>query len=55
MLVMTGGRERAKTDYARLLDASGYQLEKVIPNLAPQTLLTAVVAYLLSVLETGFF
>jgi hypothetical protein len=44
MLVMTGGRERTKADFARLLHVSGYQLEKVIPTLAPQSLITAVVA-----------
>jgi O-methyltransferase domain/Dimerisation domain len=42
MLILTGGRERTRADFARLLHASGYHLERIIPTLAPQSLITAV-------------
>jgi hypothetical protein len=42
MLVMTGGRERTEADFSRLLNASGYRLVKVIPTLAPQSLIVGV-------------
>jgi hypothetical protein len=42
MLVMTGGRERTKAEFAALLDAAGYKLTKVVATMAPQSLIEAV-------------
>jgi O-methyltransferase domain/Dimerisation domain len=42
MMVMTGGRERTQADFARLLNASGYRLSRIVPTLAPQSLIEAV-------------
>jgi O-methyltransferase/methyltransferase family protein len=41
MLVMTGGRERTQSEFRTLLDAAGYQLTKVVPTLAPQSVIEA--------------
>jgi hypothetical protein len=41
MLVMTGGRERTQAEFGRLLNAAGYRLAKVVPTLAPQSLIEA--------------
>ena len=42
MLVMTGGRERTETEFRTLLDASGYRLTKIVPTMAPQSVIEAV-------------
>jgi hypothetical protein len=42
MLVMTGGRERTETEFHTLLDASGYRLTKIVPTMAPQSVIEAV-------------
>jgi hypothetical protein len=42
MLVMNGGRERTKADFAALLDAAGYELARIIPTVAPQSIIEAV-------------
>jgi O-methyltransferase/methyltransferase family protein len=42
MLVMTGGRERTQSEFCALLGAAGYQLTKVIPTIAPQSMIEAV-------------
>jgi SAM-dependent methyltransferase len=42
MLVMTGGRERTETEFRSLLDASGYKLTKIIPTMAPQSVIEAI-------------
>ena len=42
MLVMTGGRERTEPEFRTLLDASGYRLTKIIPTMAPQSVIEAV-------------
>jgi len=42
MLVMTGGRERTETEFRILLDASGYKLTKIVPTMAPQSVIEAV-------------
>jgi hypothetical protein len=42
MLVMTGGRERTKSEFGSLLDAAGYRLTKVVPTLAPQSVIEGV-------------
>ncbi len=42
MMVMTGGRERTHAEFRRLLNAAGYRLTKVVPTLAPQSLIEGV-------------
>jgi hypothetical protein len=42
MLVMTGGRERTKAEFCALLDVSGYKLTRIVPTLAPQSIIEAV-------------
>jgi O-methyltransferase domain len=42
MLVMTGGRERTQSEFCALLDAACYQLTKIIPTIAPQSMIEAV-------------
>jgi hypothetical protein len=42
MLVMTGGRERTKAEFCALLDASGYKLTRIVPTMAPQSIIEAV-------------
>jgi hypothetical protein len=42
MLVMTGGRERTKADFIALLDAADYKITKIVPTMAPQTVIEAV-------------
>lgn len=41
MLVMSGGRERTKDEFQRLLDASGFRLTQVIPTMALVSILEA--------------
>jgi len=41
MLVMTGGRERTEPEFRTLLDASGYKLTKIVPTMAPQSVIVA--------------
>jgi SAM-dependent methyltransferase len=41
MLVMTGGRERTKAEFAALLDAADYKLTRIIPTMAPQSIIEA--------------
>jgi len=45
MLAMTGGRERTKAEFHALLDAAGYELTRIIPTVAPQSVLEAVPSY----------
>jgi SAM-dependent methyltransferase len=42
MLVMNGGRERTEAEFRTLLDASGYKLTKIVPTMAPQSVIEAV-------------
>jgi O-methyltransferase domain/Dimerisation domain len=42
MLVMSGGRERTLDEYRRLFEASGFSLVRVIPTLAPLSILEAL-------------
>ena len=42
MLVMTGGRERSKAEFCALLDSADYKLTRVIPTMAPQSIIEAV-------------
>jgi hypothetical protein len=41
MMVMTGGRERTRAEFAALLNTAGYSLSRIIPTLAPQSVLEA--------------
>jgi hypothetical protein len=42
MLVMTGGRERTKAEFRTLLAASGFMLTKIVPTMAPQSVIEAI-------------
>jgi len=42
MLVMTGGRERTKSEFRTLLAAAGYRLTKMVPTMAPQSVIEAI-------------
>lgn len=42
MLVMTEGRERTRAEFSALLDAAGYKITKIVPTLAPQSVIEAV-------------
>lgn len=39
MLVMTGGKERTKTELADLVGAAGFRINQIIPTLAPQSII----------------
>ena len=42
MLVMTGGRERTKAEFHALFDATGYKLTRIVPTVAPQSVIEAI-------------
>jgi hypothetical protein len=42
MVVMTGGRERTRAEFAALLNTAGYSLTRIIPTVAPQSVLEAI-------------
>jgi hypothetical protein len=42
MMVMTGGRERSRADFAALLDRTGFRLENVTPTPVPMSVVQAV-------------
>jgi hypothetical protein len=42
MLVMTGGRERTKAEFCALLDAADYKLTRIVPTMAPQSVIEVV-------------
>jgi O-methyltransferase domain len=42
MLVMTGGRERTKLEFEALLDAADYKLTRIVPTIAPQSIIEAM-------------
>lgn len=42
MLVMTTGRERTQAEFCGLLDASDYRLTRIIPTMAPQSIIEGV-------------
>jgi hypothetical protein len=42
MLAMTGGRERTQGEFRALLDAAGYKLTRIVPTMAPQSVIEAV-------------
>lgn len=41
MLVMTEGRERTQAEFSSLLDASDYSLKRIVPTMAPQSVIEA--------------
>ena len=41
MLVLLGGRERTAEEFRRLLEAAGFQLERVIPTHSPFSVIEA--------------
>jgi len=41
MMVMTGGRERTKAEFCALLGAADYRLTRIIPTMAPQSVIEA--------------
>jgi hypothetical protein len=42
MLVMNGGRERTQGEFRAILDAAGCKLTRVIPTMAPQSIIEAI-------------
>jgi SAM-dependent methyltransferase len=42
MLVMNGGRERTQAEFCALLDAAGCKLTRVVPTMAPQSIIEAI-------------
>jgi len=42
MMVMTGGRERTKSEFHALLDAADLKLTRIVPTLAPQSIIEAI-------------
>jgi O-methyltransferase domain/Dimerisation domain len=42
MLAMTGGQERTKAEFRALLDAADYKLTRIIPTMAPQSIIEAM-------------
>jgi hypothetical protein len=42
MLVMSGGRERTEAEYRRLFEASGFRLTRVVPTMAPISVIEAM-------------
>lgn len=45
ILALTGGRERTKAEFHVLLDAADYKLARIIPTMAPQSIIEAVPKY----------
>jgi len=44
MLVMTGGRGRTKSEFCTLFKAAGYKLTRIVPTMAPQSVIEAIPA-----------
>lgn len=42
MMVMTGGIERAESEYRQLLDSSGFRLERIVATKSPFSIVEAV-------------
>jgi len=42
MLVMNGGRERTKAEFCALLNAADYKLKRIVPTMAPQSVIEAI-------------
>jgi O-methyltransferase domain/Dimerisation domain len=41
MMVMTSGRERTKSEFGALLDTAGFRLTRIVPTMAPQSIIEA--------------
>ena len=41
MMVMTSGRERTRSEFHALVDAAGFKVARIIPTLAPQSIIEA--------------
>jgi hypothetical protein len=44
MLVMNGGRERTIAEFCELLNAADYKITRIVPTLAPQSVIEAIAA-----------
>ena len=44
MLVMNGGRERTIAEFCALLNAADYKLTRIVPTMAPQSVIEAIAA-----------
>jgi hypothetical protein len=42
MLVMNGGRERARAELCALLNAADYKLTRIVPTMAPQSVIECI-------------
>jgi len=42
MLVMNGGRERTKAEFCALLEAADYKVTRIVPTMAPHSVIEAV-------------
>jgi hypothetical protein len=42
MMVMTGGRERTKSEFHALLDRAGLRVSRMVSTLAPQSIIEAI-------------
>ena len=42
MMVMTGGRERTKSEFHALIDAADLRVTRIVPTMAPQSIIEAV-------------
>src|ERR1700693_507893 len=42
MLVMNGGRERTTAEFCALLKAADYKLTRIVPTMAPQSVIEAI-------------
>jgi hypothetical protein len=40
--VMNGGRERTKAEFCALLEAADYKVTRIVPTMAPQSVIEAV-------------
>jgi hypothetical protein len=41
MLVMNGGRERTTAEFCALLNAAAFKLTRIVPTMAPQSVIEA--------------
>ena len=42
MLVMNGGRERTIVEFCALLNTAGYKLTRIVPTMAPQSVIEGI-------------
>jgi hypothetical protein len=42
MLVMNGGRERTKAEFCALLKGANYKLTRIVPTMAPHSIIEAI-------------